>query len=41
MADTHRYFKLRHYLLAGGVDVGAAMDAAGWSKAGCPKRLPA
>ncbi len=25
-------------VLAGGVDVGAAMDVAGWSKAGCPKR---
>ena len=25
-------------VLAAGVDVGAAMDAAGWSKAGCPKR---
>ena len=25
-------------MLAGGVNVGAAMDAAGWSKAECPKR---
>ena len=25
-------------VLAGGVNVGAAMDAAGWSKADCPKR---
>ena len=25
-------------VLAGGVNVGAAMDAAGWSKAECPKR---
>lgn len=25
-------------VLAGGVDVGAAMDAAGWSKVDCPKR---
>ena len=25
-------------VLSGGVDVGAAMDAAGWSKADCPKR---
>ena len=25
-------------VLAGGVDVGAAMDAAGWSKGECPKR---
>ena len=25
-------------VLAGGVTVGAAIDAAGWSKAGCPKR---
>lgn len=25
-------------VLARGVDVGAAMGAAGWSKAGCPKR---
>ena len=25
-------------VLAGGVNVGAAMDAAGWSKAACPKR---
>ncbi len=25
-------------LLIGGLDVGEAMDAAGWSKADCPKR---
>jgi hypothetical protein len=25
-------------VLAGGVNVGAAMDAAGWSKRDCPKR---
>jgi hypothetical protein len=25
-------------VLAGGVNVGAAMDAAGWSKADCPKQ---
>lgn len=34
--DSHR--RVVADVLAGGVDVGAAMRAAGWSKAGCPKR---
>lgn len=34
--DSHR--RVIADVPAGGVDVGAAMDAAGWSKADCPKR---
>lgn len=34
----HSHRRVVADVLAGGVDVGAAMDAAGWSKADCPKR---
>ena len=34
--DSHR--RVVADVLTGGVNVGAAMDAAGWSKADCPKR---
>ena len=36
---SHRSFRrVVADVLAAGVNVGAAMDAAGWSKWGCPKR---
>ncbi len=34
----HSHRRVVANVLAGGVDVGAAMDAAGWSKGDCPKR---